>query len=262
MNRLTASLITLNEEQNLPRALTSLRDIADEIVVVDAGSADRTREIAAEHGARIFLRAWTDYSDQKNFAAAQAECDWVLSLDADEELSAELRASLAGWKKQEPRAAAYEISRRANYLGRWIRRSGWYPDRKVRLYRRDRGRFVGAVHESVEVNGAIEPLEGDLLHYAYRTAAEHEAKVQRYTTLAAQQLFAGGRRRWRLAMFVAPVWAFARTWIFQQGFRDGTAGWQIARMAARYVRLKYRKLGVLGSGGTLEEARKARDARP
>jgi glycosyltransferase involved in cell wall biosynthesis len=249
MNALTAILITFNEEEDLPRALASLRDIADEVVVVDSGSTDRTREIAAQAGARVIARAWTDYSEQKNFAACQAAHDWILSIDADEKLSAELRASVATWKKSEPKAAAYSMARRANYLGQWIRYSGWYPDRKVRLYRRDLAHFSGTLHESLEVTGAVGELDGDLLHYAYRTAEEHERKVQDYTKLAAWQLYRAGRRSWRGAMFFAPPWALVRTYFLQQGFRDGARGWKIARMSARYAFLKYEKLGLLVRGG-------------
>ncbi len=262
MNCLTATLITLNEEQNLPRALASLRDLVDEIVVVDSGSGDRTREIAAAAGARVFLRGWTDYSDQRNFAAAQAAQDWILSIDADEELSAELRKSLADWKQSEPRAVAYEVARLASYRGQWMRHSGWYPDRKVRLYRRDLAQFTGTVHESLRIEGPVGWLEGDLLHYAYRTTAEHAAKVEKYTDLAAWQLFAAGRRNWRAAMILAPPWAFLHAYILQQGFRDGADGWQIARMSARYVYLKYRKLGVLVRGGKLDPSRKSADDQP
>lgn len=245
MNRLTATLITSNEEQNLPRVLASLAGLADEILVVDSGSTDRTCEIARQRGARVLSRAFTDFAEQKNFAAAQAANDWILSLDADEELSRELRESLRAWKQQAPAEVAYEFARRASYLGGWIRHSGWYPDRKVRLYRRDRCRFVGRVHESVEVDGLVGRLDGELYHYTVRTFDEHAAKVDFYTTLAAEQLFAAGRRRWRLAMLLAPPWTLLRTFVMQMGFLDGSRGWLIARMAARYVFLKYRKLGRL-----------------
>ncbi len=245
MNRLTATLITFNEEQNLPRALASLADLADEIVVVDSGSTDRTCEMARQHGARVLHRAFADYADQKNFAAAQSSNDWILSLDADEELSPELRKSLWAWKQQAPATVAYEFARRASYLGGWIRHSGWYPDRKVRLYRRDRAHFVGRVHESLAVDGPVGRLDGELYHYTARTFSEHVAKVDAYTTLAAEQLFAAGRRRWRLAMLLAPPWTLLHTLILQGGFLDGYRGWLIARMAARYVFLKYRKLGRL-----------------
>jgi glycosyltransferase involved in cell wall biosynthesis len=243
MNRLTAILITYNEEHNLPRALASLEDLAEEIVVVDSGSTDRTCEIARRHGARVFRRAFRDFGDQKNFAASQATQEWILSLDADEELSPDLRASLREWKQREPHAAAYVFARRASYLGGWIRHSGWYPDRKVRLYRRDRARFVGRLHEAVEVDGPAGQLSGELYHYTVRTLDEHARKMEVYTTLAAEELFRAGRRRWRLAMLLAPLWAFVRTFVLERGFLDGYRGWLIARMAARYVFLKYRKLG-------------------
>ena len=253
MNRLTVILITLNEERNLPRLLASLADLADEIVVVDCGSTDRTCEIAWQHGARVFFRPWTGYGDQKNFAAAQATHEWVLALDADEELSPQLRESLLVWKEQAPTKVAYEFPRKASYLGRWIRHSGWYPDRKVRLYRRDLARFVGVVHESVQVDAPVGRLDGDLYHHTVRTFADHVAKVDRYTTLAAEQLFAAGRRHWLAGMLLAAPWTFLQRLFLQGGVLDGYRGWLIAGMAARYVFLKYRKLGVLVSGGLLPQ---------
>ena len=254
MNRLTATLITLNEEQNLPRILASLGDLADEIVVVDSGSTDCACEIARRHGARVVTRAWTDYADQKNFAASQATSDWILALDADEELSPELRESLRAWKKQTPGKAAYEFARRASYLGRWIRHSGWYPDRQARLYRRDVARFAGIVHESLEVRGPVGRLDGDLYHYTAGTFAEHAGKVNRYTALAAEQLFAAGRRRWLPGMLLAPPWTFLQKLILQGGLLDGYRGFLIAWMAARYVFLKYRKLGALARSGQRKSA--------
>lgn len=260
MNRLTITIITLNEERNLPRALASVTGVADDIVVVDSGSRDRTLEIARQRGARVFERPWTDYSDQKNFAAAQAAHDWVLSLDADEELSPALRNEIAGWKQTTPEADAYEMPRMAKYLGRWIEHSGWYPDRKRRLYRRDRARFVGALHESLVVDGSVGRLRSDLLHYTFESLEEHEAQVERYTQLAAQLMYANGHRAWRLPWLFAPAWTFLRTYIFQQGFRDGRHGWLISQMAARYVRLKYSKLRMLVEEAAHESRTRSRAA--
>ncbi len=260
INRLTVTVITRNEERNLPRALASVAGLADEVVVVDSGSRDRTLEIARQHGARVFERAWTDYSEQKNFAAAQAAHDWILSLDADEELSPPLREEIIRWKQSTPEAETYEMPRKAQYLGRWIAHSGWYPDPKRRLYRRDRARFVGALHESLAVDGRIERFRHDLLHYAFDSLDEHEARVQRYTQLAARLLYVGGRRSWLLPWLFAPAWAFLRTYIFQQGFRDGRHGWLIARMAARYVRLKYAKLRALVQENARESEARSRAA--
>jgi len=149
-------MITLNEEHNLSRALESVRGVADEIVIVDCGSRDRTPEIAREYGAKVITNAWTNFAQQKNSAAAAANNDWILSLDADEELSDELRGSLLAWKEGEPGCAVYEFARRAWYVGAWIKHSGWYPDRQRRLYRRDLARFSGIVHESLSFEGRPE----------------------------------------------------------------------------------------------------------
>jgi glycosyltransferase involved in cell wall biosynthesis len=245
MNRISACLITLNEEENLPRAIASLTGIADEIVVVDSGSSDRTEEIAREHGVAFFFRAWTNYADQKNFAAECATNDWILSLDADEELSSPLHTSLGDWKKHKPDHNVYEMARRTWYLGAWIGHSGWYPDFQRRLYRRDEIEFAGIIHESLKFEGKPGRLNGDLLHYTVRSLAEHQANVDRYTTLAAQQMFAQGKRKWRAAVCFATPWSWFQNFVLRGGIFDGYRGALIAQMAARSVRLKYSKLGKL-----------------
>jgi glycosyltransferase involved in cell wall biosynthesis len=245
MNRLSACLITLNEEHNLPRALASLKGIADEIVVVDSGSTDRTAEIAREHGAACFVRAWTNYAEQKNFAAARTSNEWILSMDADEELSCALQSSLLEWKKRAPKFRVYEIARRTWYLGAWIKHSGWYPDFQRRLYRRDAAQFSGSIHESLQFEGKPGRLQGDLLHYTVRSFEEHEKNVERYTTLASEQMFAAGKRSWRGALWLATPWSWFQNFVLRGGFLDGYRGALIARMAARSVRLKYAKLGKL-----------------
>jgi glycosyltransferase involved in cell wall biosynthesis len=252
MPAITAILITYNEESDLPEALGSLRGVADEIVVVDSGSADRTCEIAREFGARVVLRPFTNFGEQKNFAAAQATHDWLLSLDADERLSGELRQAIAAWKQSEPEYDAYQVNRKPNYLGGWIRHSGWYPEYCVRLYRRDRARFVGALHESVQVNGRVARLHGQILHYTVRSLREHYAKMDAFTTRAAEDLYARGRRHWRGGMWLAAPWTLLQRFLFQLGFLDGYRGALIAWTSARYVWQKYRKLGVLVRGGKLE----------
>jgi glycosyltransferase involved in cell wall biosynthesis len=243
--RISACVITLNEERDLPRALTSLKPVADDIVVVDAGSTDRTEAIAREHGARFFVRKWTNYAEHKNFAAECAWHDWILSLDADEELSSALQTSLLDWKKREPEGAVYEVARRAWYLGKWIRHSGWYPDFQRRLYRRDAGQFSGIIHEALRFEGRPKRLHGDLLHYTVQTFAEHEEKVERYTTLAALQMYASGQRKWRASVWLATPWSWFQNYFLRGGFLDGYRGALIAQMAARSVRLKYTKLGKL-----------------
>jgi glycosyltransferase involved in cell wall biosynthesis len=245
MNRLSVCLITLNEERNLPRALRSIEGIADEIVVVDCGSQDRTQKIARAHGAKVVVREWTNFADQKNFAAAAARNDWILSLDADEELSDDLRKSLPEWKQRQPEFAVYEMARRARYLGAWINHSGWYPDRRRRLYDRNAAKFQGMVHESLRFEGQPGRLRGDLLHYTMDSFAEHEDKVERYTTLAARQMYEAGKRSWRAAIWLATPWTLFSTFVLRRGFLDGYRGWLISRMAARSVWLKFRKLGRL-----------------
>ena len=245
MNRISVCLITFNEEQNLPRALASLTGIADEIVVVDSGSTDSTEEIARQYSANFISRAWTHYADQKNFAASNAANDWIFSMDADEEVSSLLHTSLLDWKKRKPEHAVYEVSRKTWYLGAWIKHSGWYPDFQRRLYRRDAAQFSGIVHESLQFQGKPGRLSGDLLHYTVRSFDDHQANVERYSTLAAQRLFAEGKRSWRGAVWFATPWSWFQNFVLRGGFLDGYRGALIAQMAARSVRLKYAKLGKL-----------------
>ncbi|HTT32388.1 MAG TPA: glycosyltransferase family 2 protein [Methylomirabilota bacterium] len=245
MNRLSACVITLNEEKNLPRLLASLSGVADEIVIVDAGSSDRTEQIAHEHHTVLLKRAWTNYAEQKNFAASSASNEWILSLDADEELSCELKNSLLEWKTMMPEFAVYEMARRAWYLGGWVRHSGWYPDFQRRLYRRDAAQFSGIVHEALRYEGKPGRMKGDLLHYTVETFAEHAEKVERYAALAGRQLFLDGKRSWRPALWFAVPWSWFQNFFLRAGFLDGYRGARIAQMAARAVRLKYRELGRL-----------------
>ncbi|MEZ5395987.1 MAG: glycosyltransferase family 2 protein [Bryobacterales bacterium] len=219
------------------------------MVVLDSGSSDRTLELARQAGARVEHRDWTGYADQKNAAAALASHDWILSLDADEEVTPELAASIGRLREEGPTADGYAFPRRARYLGRWIRHSGWYPDAKVRLYDRRKARWRGDyVHESVTVEGTTERLEGDLLHYTCDTFSQHILTVDRYTTLAALQMQAAGRRPGLLRLLTAPVWTSFRTYVLQRGFLDGYQGFLIAAMAGFYVFAKYAKARQGSSG--------------
>lgn len=241
MVNISATIITVNEEHAIARAIGSLT-FCDEVVVVDSGSTDRTVELAASLGARVVHNSWPGYANQKNLAAASATHDWILSIDADEAVGPELAASIRRWKAEEPRCAGYEFPRLARYCGRWIRHSGWYPDRKVRLYRRDLGRWVGQyVHESVEVAGPVGQLEGDLLHFTCDTLEEHRATIARYTSLAAREIHDAGRTVRSYRLLVSPLYSFVKSYLLQRGFLDGVAGYTIARMAAQYVYLKYSK---------------------
>ena len=243
--KITATLITLNEEENLSRALSSL-GCCDEIVVVDSGSNDRTVEIARAHGAQVVERPFSGYADQKNFAAEVANHDWILSLDADEALSDGLAAEVRELKRTGPRADAYQAPRLAQYMGKWIRYSGWYPDPKVRLYHRKKARWAGEyVHEAVEVSGRAGTLKGDLLHFTCRSFSQHLATIDRYTTLAAKEMIARGQRVHLGNLVVSPLWTFFRTYIIKRGFLDGMEGWIIAQMAAFYVFSKFLKARMM-----------------
>ncbi len=243
---ISAVLITLNEEENLPRVLKKLR-WCEEVVIVDSGSTDKTVEIARNFGARVCHREFDGFASQKNFADQQAAHDWILSLDADEVPSGDLDASLRRIKSKGADRDAYHFSRKAFYLGKWIHHSGWYPDKKVRLYDRRRARWEGLVHESVQVDGTVGELDGDLLHYTCRSLSDHISTTNRYTALAAQQFHDEGRRPHVGNLLLSPPWAFARSYVLKLGFLDGIEGLIIASMAAFYVFAKYAKAWHLGS---------------
>jgi glycosyltransferase involved in cell wall biosynthesis len=239
--KITATIITLNEERNIARSIESLR-CCDEILVVDSGSIDRTVELAEKLGARVIESPWHGYATQKNYAAEQACNDWILSLDADEALSESLEGEIWTLKKKGPSHDAYTMPRLAQYLGRWILHCGWYPDRKVRLYHRAKAKWVGDfVHESVQVNGRVGHLESNLLHFTCDSLSEHIKTMDRYTTLAAEELVSRKEKIYLRNMILDPAWTFSKTYFFQRGFQDGLEGLTIAYMAALYTFLKYAK---------------------
>ena len=239
--KITATIITLNEERNVARAIESLR-CSDEILIVDSGSTDRTVELAEKLGSRVLEAGWLGYAAQKNWAAEHATHDWILSLDADEALSEALEAEIWNLKKGGPQFDAYTMPRLARYLGRWIYHSGWYPDRKVRLYRRDKATWVGDfVHESVQTKGRVGHLQSNILHFTCESLSEHVKTMDRYTTLAAQELVARKQPVSLERMLFHPLWTFLKSYFFQRGFEDGLEGLIIAYMAAFYTFLKYSK---------------------
>ncbi|MDA1313719.1 MAG: glycosyltransferase family 2 protein [Acidobacteria bacterium] len=245
--KISATLVTLNEEKNLPRALKSLR-CCDEVVVVDSGSQDRTREIAEEFGAKLLHRDWTGYADQKNFAARAASHDWILSLDADEELSDDLLREIIEVQKSEPDVAGFRFPRRARYLGKWIHHSGWYPDRKIRLYDRRKASWTGDyVHEFVVTTGPVTELRGDLLHYTCDSFSQHLATLDRYTDLAANEMLARGTKAGLWRLILDPPWTFFKTYLIQRGFLDGRQGLTISYAAALYVFRKYAKARIMAA---------------
>jgi glycosyltransferase involved in cell wall biosynthesis len=252
MNKIKVStcIITLNEEDHIREACESV-SWADEIVVVDSGSTDHTREIAAECGAQVFENAWPGFAAQREFATSRATHEWIFSLDADERVSEELRAAIISLfsKADTELADAYRISRRAFYMGRWIRGGGWYPDRQLRLYRKSKGRWQGThIHEAVKMDpdARLEALQGDLLHYTVRSAAEHHRLIgERYAPLGARQMLEQGRRTSPLKIATIGPATFIRNFILKGGFRDGVAGLSIASFAAHHAFLKHLQLWEL-----------------
>jgi len=246
----TATVITFNEAANIQAALESL-SWADEIVVVDSESSDDTVAIARRFTERVLVRPWPGYIAQKNFAAEQASHDWIFSLDADERVTPALAAEIAALVKSGPSAAGYRVPRVTFHLGRWIRSTDWYPDYQLRFYDRRRGRWSGRyVHESVKADGPVADLRGELLHYAYRDLTHHFQTMDRYTTLAARQMYEDGKRAGWIDLAVHPPAAFLRNYVLRGGFRDGVPGLIVSAMNARYVGLKFAKLWELCSPST------------
>jgi glycosyltransferase involved in cell wall biosynthesis len=250
--KVSATVITFNEAAHIGAALESLA-FADELVVVDSQSTDDTAAIARRYTDKVIVRPWPGYSAQKNFAAEQASYNWIFSLDADERVSEQLGSELRALKTQsgEPRAAGFRIPRVTFHLGRWIRTTDWYPDYQLRLYDRRRSRWAPRhVHESVAADGPVERLRGELLHHAYRDLAHHHQVMDRYTTLAARQMFEEGRRAGWLDVLIHPRLAFFRNYILRGGIRDGMPGLVVSSMNAHYVALKFAKLWELCSHST------------
>ncbi len=244
MPKVSVTIITRNEASNIADALASVA-WADEIVVVDSHSADGTADIARAATPHVFVRDWPGYIEQKNFAAAQASHDWIFSMDADErvtpELAAELRSALDA-----PAHAAYRMPRVTWHLGRWIRGTDWYPDYQTRLYDRRRARWTGRyVHEAVAVEGPVGQLRGELQHFAYRDISEHLETIDRYTALAAMQMFESGRRTSALELALHAPFAFVRNFVLKGGMWLGTPGLIVSCLNAHYVFLKFAKLWQL-----------------
>jgi len=246
MNNLSVIIITKNEAHNI-RACLESSSWADEIVVVDSGSSDDTTAIAREFTPHVYNHDWPGFGAQKNRALDYATGTWVLSLDADERVTPELRVQLERAMEQADRDGYY-LPRLSQFCGRFIHHSGWYPDYVLRLFKRDKGRFSDdLVHESVILQGPAGKLSSPLLHYSYLTKVDVARKVEQYATAAAQQMFRKGKNASSTDAPVRAAWAFFRTYCLRLGFLDGTAGFSIARMNARTTYLKYEKLRTLRS---------------
>jgi (heptosyl)LPS beta-1,4-glucosyltransferase len=240
--RLTVTVITRNESATIDAALESV-SWADEVVVVDSESSDDTIERARRHKARVEVRPWPGFSAQKNYAASIASHDWILSIDADERVSPELADEIKAVLASEPARRGYRVPRLSHYLGRWIRGTDWYPDSQMRLYDRRAAEWNGRrVHESVSLKeGEPGRLRHDLQHFPYRDISHHVQTIDRYTTLAAEQMAADGRTPSIAGVVLHPPFAFLRNYILRGGFRLGSAGFVVSALNTYYVFLKLAK---------------------
>jgi glycosyltransferase involved in cell wall biosynthesis len=242
--KISAVIIAFNEEEKIADAVKSIA-WADEILIVDSESADRTREIAESLGARVLLKKWQGFSLQKQFAADSAAHDWIFSLDADECVSADLKNEILRLKNtpENELADGYKIPRLSFYMNRPIRHGGWYPDWQLRFFNRRKGKWKNVlIHESVEMDNdaKVEKLNGDILHYSVEDAAHHHRMIgERYAPLAARQMFERGKRTSALKIITAGTTTFLQTYILKLGCLDGLAGFCIARFAAHHSFLKH-----------------------
>ncbi len=248
--KVSAVLITYNEEANIEAALRSLGGIADEIVVVDSLSTDRTVKLARAFTDKVVSRKWTNYSDQKNFANGLAGHPWILSLDADERISDDLRTEILALRGEDPSCAGFSMPRLVFYLGRWIRHGGWYPDRKIRLFRKDAARWEGEfVHEKLVISGDIRRFRHPIHHFTYRNIADHLARIDKFADLGAQKLYARGKKcRWYHLLFM-PLGRFLKSYLLKLGFLEGFAGIVVSVLNGYSIFVRYAKLGEIWRKG-------------
>src|SRR5690349_3703182 len=242
---LSVCIITLNEELNIVRTLRSVKDIADEIIVLDSGSTDATVELAQANSARVYVEPWKGFAAQKNSCLAKATCEWILSLDADEEVSTELSRSIKSLlnSAEPPRFKGYMMNRRNIYFGKWLKRCGYYPDPKLRLIQRGAAKFeLRPVHEDMKMAEEKGHLKGDLLHHAYRNFEDFIEHQNRYSSLGADMVVAKGRVGFNPINIVArPLVRFVYNYFFRLGFLDGAVGLLVLANHAMYVSWKYAK---------------------
>ena len=260
---ISACIIARDEEDRLPRCLASIAWVEDVVVVVDPRSVDGTEAVARESGARTIQHGYEGNVEQKNFALGEARFEWVLSLDADEALSPELSRAIQAELAGAGRAEGYELNRLTWHLGRWIRHGEFRPDWQLRLFRRSRARWVGLnPHGRVRVEGRTARLTGDLHHYSYRDLADQVARIQEFSGIQANVLWASGRRASVLDLVLRPPLRFLRAYLLKRGALDGLAGFVIAVATAFHVFLKYAKLWDLGRRAGPPPATPAIEAAP
>ena len=245
MIKLSVVIITYNEERNIARCLDSVKEIADEIVIIDSYSTDNTTAIARGYNATVAEHPFAGYAQQKNLASTLTANNWILSLDADEALTPELLQSIKA-VKQSPTHNVYQMPRLTNYCGQWIRHCGWYPDRQTRLYDKTKGKWEEKkVHEFWQATNRTDTkglLKGDLMHYSFISLSQHLKKIERYTELAAEAAVADGKNASLLKIITSPGWHFFTEYFIKLGFLDGFNGFLICKLSAYTAFIKYSKI--------------------
>ncbi len=249
--QITAVIITFNEERNIERCINSLQGVVDEIIVVDSFSSDSTKEICQQFkNLKFYQKEWLGYSEQKNYANSLSINDFILSIDADEVLSEELKQNIIGIKLNysdlNDSDTSFSFNRLTNYCGSWIKHCGWYPDRKIRIFHKSI-KWIGAIHETLLLtqNAKIIFLKGDLLHYTVYSASDHIKQLDKFTTLMATQAFEKGKKATCFDLWFSPKWKFFRDYILKLGFLDGYSGYQVCKLSAFATFTKYVKLREL-----------------
>lgn len=246
--KISAVIITFNEEKNIRRCLESLVGIADEIVVVDSFSTDRTAEICAEFGARFIPHKFDGHIEQKNWAREQASHPYVLSLDADEALDETLKQSILAVKST-VEFDGYKMNRLTNYCGKWIHHTGWYPDTKLRLWHNEKGHWTGEnPHDEFKLfdsSATVGKLKGDILHYSYHQPEDHDKQIEYFTNIAANAFVKKGKKPFFMQAQFSAFLKFIKCYFIKLGFLDGKEGWIISKKSAYAAYLKYKKINTL-----------------
>lgn len=247
MNKVSAVLVSFNEEEKIEAALRSLQGVSDEIIVVDSFSTDATEKICRQYVDQFLQRPWEGYRTQKQFATQQANHEWVLSLDADEVLSPELQREISRWKEEaEDDVNGYLLPRKTYFLGRWIEHTTWYPDWQLRLFRGSKGEWKGGrVHESFKVRGRIARLKGELYHFTYSSLKEYLVQLERFSSLSAADYYDRGVRARPSHLLLQPPLVFVKNYCLRLGFLDGVPGLAASGLSATSTFFKYLKLWEL-----------------
>ena len=249
--KISATIITLNEEDKIRQCIDSIKDVVDEIVVVDSLSTDATKSICEELGVKFIEQEWLGYSEQKNLANTLASYDWILSIDADEALSDELRKSILeikdegeGKSEGKGKGYVYSFNRLNNYCGKWIHHGGFYPDRKIRIWNRNIGKWEGIVHEVIKFTSKVNErhLKGDLLHYSYSKPEDFEKQVFKFAELRARHYFEKGKKNAGLLKIISPIYFFIQHYFIRLGFLDGKEGFTMCKVATKATKHKYETL--------------------